>query len=158
MSVGVSEMKRKYARPRIRKLYLKTSLLRLGYAVMEAPRKFRVNPKIPGDVVHIGGRAYRKGEVYDPAAEKLPARRLRRMLKLKINGLQFFVPVSGGGTADPGETPCKLNDMKDASKTFAEDVLVVPENVLGLVSYSTKVKSFLDLTDNITAIEEEIDT
>ena len=97
MSVGVSEMKRRYVRPRIRKLYLKTSLLRLGYDPARPTKKFRVNPKVPGDAVHIGGRVYRKGEVYDPAGEKLPAVRLRRMLSLKINGLQFFAPVSEGG-------------------------------------------------------------
>ena len=57
-----------------------------------------------------------------------------------------------GGDADPGETPCKLNDMKNASKIFANDVLAFPDNRLGLVSYSNNVKSSIPLTDNITAM------
>jgi Mg-chelatase subunit ChlD len=53
--------------------------------------------------------------------------------------------------------PCKIEDMKNASKIFSNAVLAVENNTEGLVSYASNVKSFLGLTNNISAVEEEID-
>jgi len=55
--------------------------------------KFRVNDKAPGTVIHQGGRQYRKGVVYDSDVERIPPRRLKKMMELKIHSLRFFVEV-----------------------------------------------------------------
>ncbi|MCK4714050.1 MAG: hypothetical protein KAT35_00625, partial [Candidatus Aenigmarchaeota archaeon] len=39
--------------------------------------------------------------------------------------------------------PCKIEDMKDANVAFSDAVLEIDGNMLGLVSYSTNLKSFI---------------
>ncbi|MBN2101454.1 MAG: VWA domain-containing protein, partial [Candidatus Aenigmarchaeota archaeon] len=57
--------------------------------------------------------------------------------------------------AQPGETPCKINDMKEASKEFVNYMLQEPATYVGLVNYSTDVKGFHLLTiDNVSLINQ----
>jgi hypothetical protein len=62
------------------------------------------------------------------------------------------------GKAQPGETPCKINDMKNATKQFIDTVLDFPDNMVGLASYSTALSSWMALTDSIPALNAEVDT
>ena len=55
--------------------------------------RFQVNKKIPGDVIHVGGMCFRKGEVYDPVFLKLPEWKYERLFTLNLNGLFFFEKV-----------------------------------------------------------------
>ncbi len=62
------------------------------------------------------------------------------------------------GQAQPGETPCKINDMKNASIEFTNLILTPPENRMGLTSYSTWVVNSSALTDNEAALINQINT
>jgi hypothetical protein len=63
------------------------------------------------------------------------------------------------GIAQPGETPCKINDVKNATSQFVQAVLPLSDGVnIGLVSYRTSLAGWLDLTGNGTALLQEIDT
>jgi hypothetical protein len=56
-----------------------------------------------------------------------------------------------GGTADPGETPCPLNDAKTAATLFADLIADLPvsgagSHMVGLVSFSTTAVEEMPLT------------
>jgi hypothetical protein len=75
-----------------------TKARRLGYKAADFNGGFYllVNPRIEGDVVHHGGKAFKKGRVYDAVSEGIPKRRLEKMLKLKMNGTRFFIKTRAG--------------------------------------------------------------
>src|SRR3989344_3262486 len=52
------------------------------------------------------------------------------------------------GAAQPGETPCKINDLKNATKNFINIMLGNVDNRIGLASYATKLVNSLGLTSN----------
>jgi hypothetical protein len=62
------------------------------------------------------------------------------------------------GTAQPGETPCKINDMKNATAQFANAVLLAPDNKVALSSYNSRSINSIALTRNITALTNEINS
>jgi Mg-chelatase subunit ChlD len=63
------------------------------------------------------------------------------------------------GIAQPGETPCKINDVKNATSQFIQSVLPLSDSIqIGLVSYRTSLASWLNLTRNETALLQEINT
>jgi hypothetical protein len=63
------------------------------------------------------------------------------------------------GIAQPGETPCKINDVKNATSQFVQSVLPLSEGAnMGLVSYRTGLAGWLNLTRNETALLQEIGT
>jgi len=63
------------------------------------------------------------------------------------------------GIAQPGETPCKINDVKNATSQFVQAVLPLSDGIeIGLVSYRTSLAGWLNLTRNETALLQEIGT
>jgi hypothetical protein len=65
------------------------------------------------------------------------------------------------GVAQPGETPCKINDKKDADINFINTMLAGNgdnSNKVALVAYSDYVIDSLGLTDNMTRLAEHIDS
>ena len=54
-------------------------------------KKFKINDKINADRVHVRGRIFKKGTVYDPVAEKVPKKLYRRIMSLKMGELKFFI-------------------------------------------------------------------
>ena len=62
------------------------------------------------------------------------------------------------GIAQPGETPCKINDLKNATHEFISLILTPNHNKLGLVSYSTWVVNFTELTNDSSKLHEQVDT
>jgi hypothetical protein len=62
------------------------------------------------------------------------------------------------GRAQPGETPCKINDAKTADKELINIALNYSSNNVGLVSYSTTLINFTELTKNKTVLFDQIDT
>jgi hypothetical protein len=63
-----------------------------------------------------------------------------------------------GGNADPGESPCKINDMKEATKGFVDILLDYESNTAGLVSYSTGVVDWMALTNDKAPLFAEVDS
>ena len=66
---------------------------RLGYGARDFQRGFYFlpNPKIDGDVIHEGGKAFKKGTVYDAIVEGIPKKRFKKMMGLKMNGINLFI-------------------------------------------------------------------
>jgi hypothetical protein len=62
------------------------------------------------------------------------------------------------GIAQPGETPCKINDMKNATIQFMNAMLAPPDNKMGLSSYNTKSINSVALTRNTTALTNEVNS
>lgn len=62
-----------------------------------------------------------------------------------------------GGQADPGETPCKINDAKTAAKYFV-DLMNPDMDKVGLVSFSTSSTLDQGLTFDQTAVKNAIDS
>ncbi len=62
------------------------------------------------------------------------------------------------GVAQPGETPCKINDMKNASTQFVNLMIQSPNNRIGLVNYSTNVKGFVPLSADNATLANAIDS
>jgi len=58
--------------------------------------KFKVNDKIPGDVIIARGGQYRKQIVYDPVKMKLPDRIVEKLLSLHMGKMPFFVRIEDG--------------------------------------------------------------
>jgi len=63
------------------------------------------------------------------------------------------------GTAQPGETPCKINDKKEADIEFVNTLLDNNEsNMIALVAYSTYVVDSLPLTNDKDLLLSHIDS
>ncbi|MCX6814661.1 MAG: VWA domain-containing protein, partial [Candidatus Aenigmarchaeota archaeon] len=63
------------------------------------------------------------------------------------------------GIAQPGETPCKINDVKNATSQFIQSVLPLSDGIhIGLASYRTSLLGWVNLTRNETALLQEIDS
>ncbi|MDJ0866760.1 MAG: VWA domain-containing protein [Myxococcota bacterium] len=61
-----------------------------------------------------------------------------------------------GGTADPGESPCALNDAREAARTFANLVLDGAGHRIGLVSFASTATDEIGATGLVSA--DGIDT
>ncbi len=52
------------------------------------------------------------------------------------------------GIAQPGESPCKIEDVKAADRIFVNEFTSLPSASVGLVSYSTTVVSTHNLSQD----------
>jgi Mg-chelatase subunit ChlD len=62
------------------------------------------------------------------------------------------------GIAQPGETPCKINDMKNATLQFMNAMLIPVDNKMGLSSYNTKSINSIALTRNTATLTTEVNS
>ena len=53
-------------------------------------KKFRVNEAWFATGVHVAGRVFRKGEVYDPVEMRMSPGRYQEMMSMNLKGLYFF--------------------------------------------------------------------
>lgn len=68
--------------------------------------RFQVNPRAPGDVIHVRGMSFKKGVIYDPKILKLPGWKYERLFTLNLKGMPFFMKLEaspeGPGHRVPG--------------------------------------------------------
>jgi hypothetical protein len=83
----------------------------------------------------------------------------RRIDVMFVNDISGSMDENCGpdGIAQPGELPCKINQLKISANELV-DILLVGTNKIGLVSYSTTVVDFTPLTDNSALLHSEINS
>lgn len=64
-----------------------------------------------------------------------------------------------GGSANPGETPCKINDAKNATDELIDSILNISGNRVGLVGFESYAKSndFHNLSNNSQTLKNIVD-
>jgi hypothetical protein len=64
-----------------------------------------------------------------------------------------------GGSANPGETPCKINDAKNATDELIDAILNISGNKVGLVGFESyaKTNDFHNLSNNSQTLKNVVD-
>jgi hypothetical protein len=119
----------------------------------------------------LGGGYNSSAKIYVPRSDNFSTTSasvdLQGIRVFTNNKIVLVTDVSGSmddncgpdGIAQPGETPCKINDVKNATSQFVQSVLPLSDSIeIGLVSYRTSLAGWLNLTRNETALLQEIGT
>ncbi len=69
------------------------------------------------------------------------------------------IPGNDSGIANPGETPCKINDAKTANHQLIDFILNYPGNKVGLAGYETYAKKtdYYSLSNNSVSLNNVVD-